>query len=55
MATITNNTKVLGEGKFEMIIYKMRGGGKKADVSREFGLLNCTQQTIWKKKQNQIY
>jgi transposase-like protein len=48
MATVTNKRKVLSiEGKVK-VLQQIENGKKKADVCREFGLINSTIQMIWK-------
>jgi transposase-like protein len=50
MVTIMNKRKVLSvEEKFK-VIREIENGKKKADVCREFGLINSTTQTIWKNR-----
>jgi hypothetical protein len=49
MATITKR-KVLSVGEKVKVIRETENGKKKADVCREFGLVNFMIQTIWKNR-----
>jgi transposase-like protein len=46
MATITNKRKVLSDREKFKVIREIANGKKKADVCREFGLVNSTIQMI---------
>jgi inactivated superfamily I helicase len=48
MATVTNKRKVLSVKENVKVIREIESVKKKADVCREFGLVNSTVQTIWK-------
>jgi hypothetical protein len=50
MATVTNKRKVLSVEEKVKVITEIESGKKKADVCREFGLVNSTVQTIWKNR-----
>jgi hypothetical protein len=50
MATVTNKRKVLNVEEKVKLVRGIESGKKKADVFREFGLVNSTGQTIWKNK-----
>jgi len=50
MATVTNKRKVLSVAGKAEVTRKMENGKKKADVCREFSLVNYIIRTIWKNR-----
>jgi hypothetical protein len=50
MATVTNKRKVLSLVGKVKVTRKIENIKKKADVCREFGLVNSTIRTIWKNR-----
>jgi len=50
MATVRNKTKVLSiKGKVKAIL-QVENEKKKGEVCQKFGLINSTNQTIWKNR-----
>jgi hypothetical protein len=45
-----NKSKVLSVEKNDKLLGEIQNGRKKADVCREFGLVNCTNKMIWKNR-----
>jgi hypothetical protein len=54
MTTVTNRRKVLSAEEKVKSIREIENGKKKADVSREFGFVNSTIQTICKNRSKLI-